>query len=154
MSKKRRLAALCILSLALPLILVTWALAAPPLVGTWKCIAAPFITVTGCHTETITVTISTQCTNLFSGTVPIAGYSIPLVGRYYPDSGIISLSGTLENLTTPPYYYYSVSLSGIYVAGTPPRISVNSYTNYDYMGTLEDIMNKEYDTFFLIKQTQ
>jgi hypothetical protein len=150
MSKKRRLAAVSILSLALPLILVTWAMAAPSLVGTWKATAAPFITPTGCSTEAITVTISAQCTNLFSGTVPIAGYSIPLVGRYDPSSGTISLSGSLENLTTPPLYYYAVSLSGVYIAGTPPSISVTSYFLYDYTGT--DLLNREYDTFSLIKQ--
>jgi hypothetical protein len=153
MSKKRRLATLCILSLALPLILVTWAMAAPNLVGTWTG-TAPVITPTSCSTEAVTVTISTQCTNLFSGTAPVAGHSIPLVGRYYPESGTISLSGSLQNLTTVPYYYYSVSLSGVYVAGTPPSISVTSYIFYDYMGTAEDLMNREYDTFSLIKQTQ
>ena len=153
MSKKRRLAALCILSLALPLILVTWAMAAPNLVGTWTG-TAPVITPTGCSTEAVTVTISTQCTNLFSGTVPIAGYSIPLVGRYYPDTGTISLSGSLQNLTTPPLYYYSVTLTGVYIAGSTPSISVTTYSLYDYTGTVTDLLNREYDTFSLIKQVQ
>ncbi len=83
MSKKRRLAVFCILSLALPLILVSWAWAAPNLVGTWGGIA-PVITVNGCSTEAVSVTIAKQCTNLFSGTMPLAGHSIPVVGRYYP----------------------------------------------------------------------
>ena len=153
MSKKRRLAALCILSLALPLMLVTWAVAAPNLVGTWSG-TAPAITVTGCSTEAISVSISRQCMNLISGTVPIAGYSIPLVGKYDPDIGAVYLSGTLQNTTTPPYYMFSVSLSGVYVAGTTPSISVTSCMVNDYMGTVQDYLNKEYDTFSLIKQTQ
>jgi hypothetical protein len=148
MSMKRRLATFCILSLALPLILVSWALAAPNLVGTWGG-TAPVITVNGCSNEAVSVTISKQCTNLFSGTVPLAGYSIPVVGRYYPDSGTVSLSGTLQNLTTPPYYSFSISISGIYVQGTTPSISVTSYMAYDYLGNIEDLLNKEYDNFSL-----
>jgi hypothetical protein len=153
MSKKRRLATLCILSLALPLILVTWAMAAPNLVGTWTG-TAPVITPTSCSTEAVTVTISTQCTNLFSGTAPVAGYLIPVVGRYYPDTGTISLSGSLQNLTTPPLYYYSVTLSGVYIAVNTPSISVTTYSLMDYTGTVTDLLNREYDTFSLIKQTQ
>jgi hypothetical protein len=153
MIKKRRLTTLCILSLVLPLILVSWASAAPNLLGTWHG-TAPVITLTGCTTEAVNVTISTQCTNLFSGTVPVAGYTIPVVGKYSPEGGIISLSGTLQNFTTLPYYSFSISLAGIYVAGTPPSISVSSYMVLDYTGNIEDILNKEYDIFSLYKQTQ
>ncbi|MCG2773558.1 MAG: hypothetical protein L6277_15920 [Desulfobacterales bacterium] len=121
--------------------------------GTWTG-TAPVITLTGCSTEAISVSISKQCTNLISGTVPIAGYSIPVVGKYYPDIGTVSLSGTLHNFTTPPYYSFSITLSGIYIPGTPPSISVSSYMAYDYTGNIEDLLNKEYDTFFLTRQIQ
>jgi hypothetical protein len=147
MSKRRRLAALSILILALPLILAASALAAPNLLGTWNG-AAPVITLTGCSTEAVTMTISTQCTNLFSGTVSVGGVLVPVVGRFYSDTDL-SLSGYLMNYTT--YTYDLVSLSGVYVAGAPPRITVNSFTHTT--DNLED-MNKEYDTFSLIKQTQ
>jgi hypothetical protein len=154
MSKKRILATIYILSLALPLILVSGAMAAAPdLVGTWTG-TAPVITLSGCSTEAISVSISKQCTNLISGTVPIGGYSIPVVGKYSPDIGAVSLSGTMQNFTTPPYYSFSVTISGTYVPGTPPRISVSSYMAYDYTGNVEDLMNKEYDIFFLTRKIQ
>jgi hypothetical protein len=153
MNKKRILAAIYILSLALPLIIVSGAMAAPDLVGTWTG-TAPVITLSGCSTEAISVNISKQCTNLISGTVPIASYSIPVVGKYYPESGTVSLSGTLQNFTTPPYYSFSVSISGIYMAGTSPSISVSSYMAYDYAGTVTDLLNREYDNFSLIRNTQ
>jgi hypothetical protein len=152
-SKKRRLAAVSILSLVLPLILATWAMAAPNLVGKWQG-TAPYIVPTGCSSENVTVTISAQCSNLFAGTVPVDNYLIPVVGRYYPESGAISISGTLENLTTQPFYFYSVSLAGIYVASNTPSISVTSYSLMDYTGTVEILLNREYDTFSLTKQTQ
>jgi hypothetical protein len=145
MITKRRLAALATLSLALPLFLVTWAMAAPNLVGTWKG-TAPVISTAGCSNESITLIISAQCTNLFSGTIQEGDRSVPVVGRLYNDN-TLTIMGELINYT--PTTLDIISLSGVYVASNPTSITVNTFSH-----TTENIedMNKEYDTFSLIKQ--
>jgi hypothetical protein len=145
MGRKRWLVALFILSLALPLVLATRTWAAPNLLGTWKG-TAPKITLSGCSSDTFVVTITTQCTNLFSGTVAIGDTPVPVVGRFFPNENVLTLQG---EYMSPQYDFIVVSLNGVYVAGNPPSITVDTTS---YMSTDINLYNVEYDTFSLIKQ--
>ena len=151
MNKKRWRTGLCTLGLAILLGLPSMTLAAPDLIGVWMG-TAPKITTAGCSNVTVNVSITQQCTNQVSGNVLFAGNVI--VGGSNP----ISVTGKLTGVTTTnPYLnlygyisgttYASVSLSGNYVTGTTPSITV---TNISYSSSV-DTQSTAYDTFSLVK---
>lgn len=146
--KKIRLAVFLTLSLTLPLLLAAPSLAAPNLIGNWAG-TAPKITLAGCSTEPVALTISNQCTNLFSGTVLVGTASIPVLGKLDPTYNILSLSGELDDMVN--YIFDTVILTGTYVAGNPSIIAVTSFS-YMHITLQNPTDQKEYDDFSLIKQ--
>ena len=85
----------------------------------------------------------------FSGTFPLFGHSIPVVGRYYSVWWDRPTQWTLAE----PYYASLLFFFGLHLRdlrpGTTPSLSVTSYMAYDYTGNIENLLNKEYDNFSL-----
>lgn len=145
MGKKFWLAALFSLALALPLCLVSASLAAPNFMGNWGG-TAPKITISGCSNESVTLSVTTQCTNLFSGTVMVGTISVPVVGKFDPLDNTLVING--YHFSSTGLSYEMATISAIYVAGTPPGITVLSFSF-----STQDInsLEVEYDSFSLIK---
>jgi hypothetical protein len=151
MTKKLRLAVLLALSLTLTLLLVGPSLAAPNLIGNWAGSAAKITVSAGCGSDTVVLTISNQCTNLFSGTILVGTESVPVVGKFSPADNTLYLSGEMEDIQN--IIFDTVIVTGTYVAGNPSNIAVTSFTYYHITSdnpTAE--YNTEYDNFTLIKQ--
>jgi len=146
MSKKYWLAALFSLALVLPLFLARASLAAPNFMGNWTG-TAPKITISGCSNESVALSVTTQCTNLFSGTVMVGTTSVPMVGKFDPLDNTILINGYYFDSTAPSYAM--VTISGIYVTGVTPSMTVISFS----FSTLDiSSLEVEYDSFSLIKQ--
>jgi hypothetical protein len=145
MGKKTWLTVLLALSLVSPLCVATQSSAAPSLIGNWSA-TVPKITLSGCSNESISLTITAQCTNLFSGSMLIGATSINVVGKYSPADNTLQVQGEYQNPST--YAVYMVTLVGTYVAGTPPSVSVSSFS---YTTSDLNSMNTEYDSFSLTK---
>jgi hypothetical protein len=151
MNKQRWRTGLCTLCLAILLGVPSMTLAAPDLIGVWMG-TAPKITTAGCSNVTVNVSITQQCTNQVSGNVLFAGNVI--IGSSNPIPVTGKLTGTT---TTNPYLslngyisgttYSNVNLSGNYVTGTTPSITVTSL----YYSNNIDTQSSSYDTLSLVK---
>jgi hypothetical protein len=143
MDKKNRLALILILSLTFTLCLATASLAAPNLLGTWTGMA-PKISLSGCSNESISLTIGTQCTNLFTGNVIVGTSTVPMVGKIDPNGNSVQINGSIQGIN-----YEYVNIYGSYVAGTTPTINVISF--YHSSSSDTNTQNQEYDNFSLVK---
>jgi len=99
------------------------------LVGTWKG-SVPAMVAGSCSNETIKVSITKQCRNLFRGRLSFAGTSFNFVGRIQNATNI-----NIHGQTASSY----ISIYGYYQAGSPAKIIVN------YLYTRDP--QSMYDTF-------
>lgn len=146
MGKKYLLAVLFCLAFALSLCLASTSLAAPNLMGDWTG-TAPKITTSGCSNDSVALSVTTQCTNLFSGTIMVNTTPVPVVGKFSPLDNTLTITG--YHVDSTGLTYEIVNIAAIYVEGSPASMTVLSFSF-----STQDIesMNVEYDDFSLIKQ--